>query len=338
MTQGNSIKVSIICTCYNHEKYIRDTLEGFIRQKTNFDFEVIVHDDASTDNSREIIQEYANRFPKVIRPIFQTVNQYTMGVKITQTYILPAIRGDYVAICEGDDYWIDETKVQVQFDYLESNPEYSACVHNSYVKDESIGTVKKQYLSKGDHDISTADVLPYGGACYHTSSLFFRKEYLYNRPSFFDGLSFDDYPQAIFLTCMGKVRFIDKPMSVYRFGTQGSWTLRNTHDTERLIVIREQIITMLRGVDEYTDGVYHEKIENIILNNQYCIQELKGNYQNLKQMPFLQIYEQKKYSYKVKLFFRMYFPSVYSFCTKKVMCIKNKIKSVIRIANQRGGN
>lgn len=335
--QDSSIKVSILCTCYNHEKYIGQALESFVKQKTNFDYEIIVHDDASTDNSRKIIQEYANKYPEIIKPIFQTVNQYSLGVKITKTFLLPIVRGDYIATCEGDDYWIDENKLQIQFDFLENNPDYSACAHNSYVKDESIGITKMQYLSKGDYDITTKDVLPYGGACYHTSSIFYRKEYAYNRPAFFEGLSFIDYPQAIFLTCVGKVHFIDKPMSVYRFGTQGSWTLRNTRNNERLVDIRNQIIKMLYGVDEYTDYIYHEKIQNIILNNEYYIQELKGNYKNLKQMPLLQIYKQKKNSYKIKLFFKMKTPYIYSFVNRTVTCIKGKIKSIIkRIRSLRG--
>ena len=105
-----SATVSVICLAYNHEKYIRKTLEGFVAQKTNFSVEYIVHDDASTDSTASIIQEFEEKYPDLIKPIYQKENQYSKGVAITRNLQMQ-VQGKYIAFCEGDDYWIDEYKL-----------------------------------------------------------------------------------------------------------------------------------------------------------------------------------------------------------------------------------
>ena len=118
------ILVTVICLTYNHEKYIRECIDGFVMQKTNFAYEVIIHDDASTDNTAEIIKEYQQKYPDIIIPILQTENQYSKKVPIGKTFIYPRAKGKYIALCEGDDYWIDPYKLQKQVDFLEDNPDY----------------------------------------------------------------------------------------------------------------------------------------------------------------------------------------------------------------------
>ena len=100
-------------------------------QKTNFRFEVLIHDDASTDNTANIIREYEARYPDIIKPIYQKENQYSKGVKIGQTYLYPNAKGKYIAECEGDDYWTDPLKLQKQVEILEMHPEYG-CVYTAY--------------------------------------------------------------------------------------------------------------------------------------------------------------------------------------------------------------
>ncbi|HHX61228.1 MAG TPA: glycosyltransferase [Epulopiscium sp.] len=99
--------VSICCLAYNHEKFIRQALDGFIMQESNFPIEVLIHDDASTDDTANIIREYEKKYPEIIKPIYQTENQYSKGVGISVTYNFPRAKGKYIAMCEGDDYWTD---------------------------------------------------------------------------------------------------------------------------------------------------------------------------------------------------------------------------------------
>lgn len=111
------IMVSIRCTVYNHEPYLRDCLEGFIMQKTNFRIEAIVHDDASTDGSATIIKEYAEKYPDIIKPIYEVENQYSKHNGSLERIMNEACKGKYIAFCEGDDYWIDPLKLQKQVDF-----------------------------------------------------------------------------------------------------------------------------------------------------------------------------------------------------------------------------
>ena len=124
---GNTVEplVTIICTTFNHEGFISEALEGFLIQKTSFSFEIIVHDDASTDNTPNIIRDFAERYPLIVKPILQKENQYSnKEVNIWSDFTFPKAQGKYIALCEGDDYWIDESKLQKQVDFLENNPDY----------------------------------------------------------------------------------------------------------------------------------------------------------------------------------------------------------------------
>lgn len=115
--------VSVCCTTYNHENYISEAIDGFLIQETNFPFEIIIRDDCSTDKTASIVRAYVEKYPKIIKPIYETENQYSKGVKPMPEVFKRAI-GKYFALCEGDDYWTDPLKLQKQVDFLEDNPEY----------------------------------------------------------------------------------------------------------------------------------------------------------------------------------------------------------------------
>lgn len=118
--------VSICCITYNHVDYIRDCLDGFLMQQCDFKFEILIHDDCSTDGATEIIQEYQKKHPDIVKPIFQKENQWSKGVRgISSKYNFPRAKGKYIAMCEGDDYWTDPLKLQKQVDFLENNADYS---------------------------------------------------------------------------------------------------------------------------------------------------------------------------------------------------------------------
>lgn len=159
--------VSIICITYNHEPYIRQCLDGFMMQKTNFPFEVLIHDDASTDKTADIIREYEARYPDVIKPIYQTENQYSKGVKIGLTYLYPNAKGKYIAECEGDDYWTDPLKLQKQVDFLDSNSSCGLVYTNIDTLFQNSKKIDKRSLTEGvlrwNHSASYEDHLVKGG-------------------------------------------------------------------------------------------------------------------------------------------------------------------------------
>ena len=123
--------VSICCLTYNQKDYIRQCLDGLLMQQTSFDTEIIIHDDASTDGTDQIIRQYATQYPDRLFPSFETVNQYSNGYKgrMAVTFTYPKAKGKYIAYCEGDDYWTDPLKLQRQVDFMESHPDYAVCFH-----------------------------------------------------------------------------------------------------------------------------------------------------------------------------------------------------------------
>lgn len=312
------ILVTVCCTVYNHEKYLESALIGFVNQETTFSYEVIVHDDASTDNSAKIIKRYEEKYPDIIKAIYQKENQYSKGVRIFDTFIVPSINGKYVSTCEGDDFWTDTKKLQKQVDFLEANIQYTACVHNTEKWSMRTGGKELMFQNERDKDIDVIHALQGGGACYHTSSLMYRVEYATKRPEFFYKLkTVGDYPLAIYLTLSGKVRFLNEAMSVYRSETEFSWTKQHIHNQKKMIELYLEICEMLKTVNEYTDGQYSFDIEKLILNNKYKIEELRENYKVLKTKPYINIYKDKNLEYKIKYFLKKTFPNVYHMFRKK---------------------
>lgn len=153
--------VSIICTSYNHEKYIAQALDGFVMQKSTFPFEIIVHDDASTDNTVAIIREYEAKYQHMFVTIYQTENQFSKGsVSIWSDITFPLARGKYIALCEGDDYWTDPYKLQKQVDFLEKNDDYVICHHDAIIIDELDNVVNSSKLPDSlKRDLSADDLI-----------------------------------------------------------------------------------------------------------------------------------------------------------------------------------
>lgn len=143
----SEVLVSISCITYNHSAYIRQCLDGMLMQQTTFDFEILIHDDCSTDGTDDIIREYVSKFPQIIKPLFEEENQYQQGKPIgTIVWNLPRAKGKYIAICEGDDYWTDPLKLQKQVDFMEANPEYVLCCHRYKIYNQNDGTWDKDYV------------------------------------------------------------------------------------------------------------------------------------------------------------------------------------------------
>ena len=249
--------VTVVCIAYNHEKYLRDALEGILSQTTDFQFNIVIHDDASTDTTPIIIEEYALKYPQIIVPIYQKENQYQRGVNILKEYVSPLLEGQYYAYCEGDDYWCDPHKLQEQVDFMRTHPDYSACVHNTIQLDCRSGKQKLLHDRKAK-DIELKDVVRKGGAAFHVSSLLAKTEY-FLIPDELTVKGFGDYPKAIYLALNGKIRYINKAMSVYRYFSDGSWTAKNfaVSDVNKAIALDNSKIGMLESFDQYSNGRYH---------------------------------------------------------------------------------
>lgn len=275
------IMVSVYCLAYNHEKYIRDTLEGFVSQITNFRYEVFVHDDASKDRTAIIIKEYADKYPDIIKPIFQVENQYSKGVRIFTTYICPKMTGKYVAICEGDDCWCSSDKLQRQVDILEADENLSACVHQTTMINCMDGTQSEICSYKKSGCVKFEDVIQRGNGVFQISSLMYRRTYLSCLPDFCTSMeTVGDYPMSIYLALKGEIYYINETMSVYRmFSSKESWTSVNLRSKVKWVENCKSVIKMLQLADEYSEYKYHGAFMAVIYKYEFDIDKYtKGKY------------------------------------------------------------
>ena len=218
------VLVSIRCLVYNHEPYLRQCLDGFVMQKTNFAFEAIVHDDASTDKSADIIKEYAEKYPDIIKPIFETENQYSKRDGSIRRIMNDATSKTtkYIAFCEGDDYWTDPLKLQKQFDFMEANPDYSLCFHPAYVKFENGIQERTLFGEWKETDYNGLDIIRQW--TIPTASVFFRAKF-YNKKYFEIAndrrFIYGDIVLFEYMSTKGRIKCINEVMSVYRRNAGG---------------------------------------------------------------------------------------------------------------------
>lgn len=219
----DKIQVSIRCFAYNHERFIRQCLDGFVMQKTDFRFEAIVHDDASTDNTAAIIREYAEKYPDIIKPIYETENQYSKHDGSLTRIMNAHTRGKYVAICEGDDYWTDPYKIQKQVDFLESHPDYVMCSSrfDKYWQESGVLEEDPDKKFKGaDYDLQN---LIGGKWLTQTLTVMYRRSALDLKRYEQYGMSLD---MILFYELLkhGKGYCFPEVMGVYRYHDGGVWS------------------------------------------------------------------------------------------------------------------
>ncbi len=300
--------VSIVCITYNHEQFIADAIDGFLMQKTNFDFEILIHDDASTDKTADIIKKYELKFPNIIKPIYQKENQYSKGIKVVDLNWKRA-KGKYIALCEGDDYWSDPFKLQKQVDYMENNSDCTLCTHA--VEKVTINKVRIGYERPYDRDIKapTTDLILGGGYFVGTTSLLFPRNLIESTPDFYLNASVGDYPLQIYLASKGYAYYMNEVMGAYRIGVEGSWSQRqiNGNDKrEKQIYHTEQVINMLEGFNKYTNYKYNDAI---IKKKNYYYFKIALLKKDWKMVRISKYYQSAGFKDKVTMFIKMYFPS-----------------------------
>jgi len=266
--------VSISCITYNHENYIRDAIEGFLMQKTTFPVEILIHDDASTDKTADIIREYENKYPDIIKPIYQFDNKYSKGISVSETYNFPRARGKYIAMCEGDDYWTDPSKLQKQVDFLENNSEYVACYHNAIIN--YVDKKNKNHLYNKineSRNVSLEEII--NNWSVPTASIVMRKKVIDNLPDWRNNIYSGDYTLILLCLNIGKLYFINEVMSVYNVSLKGS-SVSSQIKGNSTFVFNEHI-KLLKYFNEYTNEVYISIIKKRIksLNNEIAYYELK---------------------------------------------------------------
>lgn len=262
----SEIKVSIICIAYNHEHFIEEAIKSFLMQKTNFKFEVLIHDDASTDKTAEIIRKYEKEYPDIIEALYQIENQYSKGKVIGKEFLIPRAKGKYLAICEGDDYWTSPDKLQKQYDVLEAHPEIDICAHNSIAVNALSGElINRKWITKeGVRIASVEEVILGEGGFVGTNSLFYRKSIHENELPFRNIMAYD-YTLQIMGALSGGMICLPDFMSAYRFAVPNSFTdrFRKGNKQEASFILKRQ--EMLAQLDKDTDYKYHDAISGRLM-------------------------------------------------------------------------
>lgn len=248
---------TISCITYNHAKYLDDAIRGFLLQKTNFPFEIIIHDDASTDETAAIIGSYAAKYPRIFRPLLQKENQFRINRRISARHVWPHARGEFLALCEGDDYWTRPDKLQMQVDFLRTHPDYYVtmggllrCREGEFAPCES-----RWDPTRTEFDVKDYICKMFG----HTSNICCRRHpKSWEIPCDYDILQGDQH-FVLFQATAGcdKIKFFDATLSVYRDHPTGVTKTRYYNDYANSLGSYKAI---LQHFDLHTEGRYAKAV------------------------------------------------------------------------------
>lgn len=306
------ILVSICCMTYNHEKYIAQALDSFLMQETDFAWEIVIHDDASADGTADIIREYARRCPNIIKPLIQTENQQSRGIKVNTVFNMPRSRGKYIAFCDGDDYWTDPHKLQKQITYMEANPgcslSYTRVQMQQEADQKSSGFIRPYNESRV---VPLEDILSRKGIS-QISSLVYRKECMQEPPDFYMKGPMGDYFMFIFLALQGSAYYIDEPMSVYRINVPGSWMNRLFFGhKEKRIWLNRGVLKSIDEFNRYTGYKYADIMRSWQAECEEAIVMAAGDWQQLRDAKYVN-FSKKQFLYTAaKMYTYKYFPGLY---------------------------
>ena len=268
-------KVSVCVPTFNHEQYIAQMLDGTLMQKTDFDFEIIIGDDASTDETPAIIREYAARFPEKIKAFLHPTN---LGPKEPKEFagrnnvlqLLRACAGQYVALCEGDDYWTDPLKLQKQVDFMDQNPSYSICHHNLKVVYED-GSPAHDFNEADQKTNSTLVDILADRWFIGTASTFYRN--IFRQQNFADWhakAASGDWALVVQLAATGPIHYLPEAMGVYRKHQGG---LSNVQAANNVFFLQNRL-EMFENIDAWTNFEHHEVITTTVEKYENMIENL----------------------------------------------------------------
>jgi glycosyltransferase involved in cell wall biosynthesis len=291
--------VSIFVITYNHEKFIAQAIESIVAQKVNFDYEIVIGEDFSKDSTRAICEEYARKYPGLITLLPSDKNYGPQGNTIRTLY---ACTGKYIALCEGDDYWTDDNKLQKQVDFLEAHPDFTICFSSVEIKDEMgwnkpdewyIPKAEKDVLTIEDFILSEKNIVP-------TATIVFRNILPVPLPEFYVNTLAGDIGIQLFAADKGKAKYFSENTAAYRNHAQGHSKSENAINRGH-----DELMKLLASFDKYFNYRYHAIFKKRFLANAKV--ELIFNSKNKKGIDYLRYSDKIDFKelayYHVVLFF-----------------------------------
>ncbi len=291
--------VSVACITCNHEPTIAEAIDSFLMQKTKFPIEIVIGVDHSDDNTLRICREYQKKHKKIIR-IIEHEERVGMMKNFIQT--LKSCKGKYIALCEGDDYWTDPLKLAIQVRFLEDNPNISMTYHAAAILQNNVhtgeivrGNIKNRIFKSSEWD-KIGHPIP-------TASIVFRKTAIDYIPEWFINSPVGDIPLILLLSQYGSILYIDKIMSIRRFGVPGSWT--QTHKVSNRTSKAKHIISMLHTYDGFNTFTNHRYYSEVLFKQLLLLGKLRKYTNYVSIISFLLENKQfiKKLSFRKRIFY-----------------------------------
>ncbi|WP_370560273.1 glycosyltransferase [Edwardsiella tarda] len=258
--------ISIVCITYNHSQYICQAIDGFLKQRTIYKFNIIIHDDCSNDETQDILIAYKNKYPNIIKLILQKENQYSKNKKPSKIAI-SASDAKYIALCEGDDYWIDELKIDTQVRELECNDKYKLCFTKASVLKDGL-LIEKYDYGKEKKILNANEFIEIGGGACATNSIVFRKSIMDFMPLWYDAAPVGDAFVQAYGAIPDGVIYLPINTAVYRFLSNGSWSKRLTTNSKNIYLGLRKLEEYYCYFDRDTNYKYSHNI-NLMLGRKY---------------------------------------------------------------------
>lgn len=263
--------VSISCATYNHEKYISKAIDSFLEQETDFPFEIIIGEDKSTDETLKILKEYQEKYPNIVKLIQWPEN---VGAKKNWATILQTCTGKYIANCEGDDYWTDPKKLQLQVDIMEQLPTCNISFHPAQQFNEDTNMFQDISVHSDSNELfSCSEIILGGGNFCPSASLMFKKRLLDDFPDWFHAAPVGDYFLQILGALEGGALYIHKNMSVYRHMHHNSWSLTQNSFEQK----SKTTVAIIKALDQLNESLkYHYQNEITAVQTKYYLEILRN--------------------------------------------------------------
>lgn len=308
---------SVLVVCYNHEPFLRQALDGILLQETSFPFEIVIGDDCSTDNSANIIMEYAKRNPELIRPFCYQKNLGLFG-RNNFVKTLGECRGDYVAFFESDDYWTDPKKLEKQVLWLEEHHEYALSYHAVEILTEASLDYDHKIYSDPIQDATTKDII--AKHFIPTLSLVFRRKLLDNLPPFYFKSSSSDIVIELIISLSGKARYFSEKMGVYR--NHGKGITKRDHEWNIQKTI--ECLNLYQGFNEFSKFQFSDEVNTVQKGKLIYAYELTSSFKGYKRILLrwklfvlaCKYLKNKNWSEKKDTLYTFLIPRVYRFLSR----------------------
>ena len=308
MQQQTQPLVTVILPTHNHAPFIAQAIESVLMQKTDFFYDILLHDDASTDGTADICRAYAEKYPETITLIAQSVNQYTIDRRIQSHILIPRVKAKYTAILDGDDYWVSEDRLQKQVQYLEEHPDCTLCVGAADRVNISGLITGRAAPYDANRVVDPDDMIRGGGGFVASGAIVMPTQLLKDLPAFAHLTEMEDIPFQLFGALAGYAWYFAETFVAFREAVPGSWSARQYASAkETRIKTSRDLIALNEGYDAFSGGRYHDAFVQAIHYQEFLILTYQHKLREIRRAPYRMFYDKLSFKRKIRLIGEKYF-------------------------------